>query len=130
MTVSEILFCGKREDNGEWITGFYIKKGRHIPCIRISDKDGNAVVGCDCSVRDGSIGQYVGLHDKNGEKIFTGDIVLSPNGKALLIMLKDFQFITINKKGYPFHRLEWEDEGKFEIIGKNFDNHELLTDKE
>lgn len=65
----EILFKGKRVDNGEWVEGFLLKDrslGNYIT-------EGLGASGIE--VQPDTVCQFTGLLDKNGNKIFEGDIV-------------------------------------------------------
>ena len=127
----EILFRGKRLDNGEWADG---------DLVHSVYKVGDACVGkfgCTLGMHQvdpSTVGQYTGLNDKNGKRIFEGDIVKaqdeilgSPfcdgmNGKvvydeaAYFIELKD-----------PMNSQWLYDEcAVYEVIGNVHDNPELL----
>ena len=117
----EILFRGKRIDNGEWIEGFYAQSGERTYIIF----DNSFAVGYVTmkEVTPKTVGQYTGLTDKNGKKIFEGDIVGDGERKyavsfekgcwVILGKIEFWDFLQTNAKSY-------------EVIGNIHDNPELM----
>ena len=147
----EILFRGKRIDNGEWVYGYYARKGadkesfRHYICVSTfsSDYQSNYTYPFylyDYEVDPLTVGQCVsGLTDKNGKKIFEGDIVDitqydNVHHKAYRccrakVFFSNFAFRTNAAPEYedeePLSYWFWHD-CDFEVIGNIHDNPELL----
>lgn len=152
----EILFRGKaikdiNSDltvNTQWVYGYYAKIK---PCTGIYGKKEEyieeeipkIISGQEAiTVNPNTIGQYTGLKDKNGTKIFEGDIVKDANN---IINIIKFGFHNVYPQSYPYRccqaygfYLESYNESEnivsdfvsgFEIIGNIYDNPELLEDK-
>lgn len=126
----EILFRGKRKDNGEWVYGCYVfQNGKHI----IFDKDTTWHHYIDKS----TVGQYTGLTDRNGKKIFEGDLVkyLNPFPFVKEYIVSEVAFDLgfcgfIPFADYDCDCGEYVSSNDCEVIGNIHDTPELLDGNE
>ena len=131
-TIREILFRGKREYTGEWIEGYlYITQRGQYEISRYSKS-------YDCErytsvVIPSTVGQYTGLTDKNGKKIFEGDIIDTPDRLVKVVWFEgnaqfDLHFIryTNDITITNFKGVHMRDLKEYEVIGNIHDNPELL----
>ena len=121
----EILFRGKRADNEKWVIGYLSSK--HTITITTPCGHTDEIVICADTV-----GQYTGLKDKNGKRIFEGDIAKVMQGKDKDIAYIGFEngaFMLYPKTGNIYERTLWEywyNDWDVEVIGNITDNPELL----
>ena len=144
----EILFRGKQADNSEWIVGSLFQDDDGKTYIVGYEYRGGIDGMIDAeltswAVIPETVGQYTGLTDKNGTKIFEGDIVKctdtnvdcaftavvlfgNPNGEYNW----GFQLMRISGANANMDILLWvdmEETGAFiEVIGNIYDNPEMI----
>ena len=136
----EILFRGKRVDNGEWVFGSYAfeprRKGAFGQIISDLDHERHYIVSKKnyeyWEIIPETVGQFTGMYDRNGKKIFEGDIVSSNKRKTWIGRGK----VWFDKSVFWCGEREWakllrvvclEDE-QAEVIGNIYDNPELAED--
>lgn len=136
----EILFRGKALKTSEWVFGFVQKKQviGGVNWLIHEDLRASTAYHAPIVINPSTIGQYTGLNDENGNKIFEGDIIR--------VKSFDYDYEYITKVYYSCHTLcvdvygqdydftsigfaddIWDDENcEYEIIGNIYDNAELL----
>ena len=140
----EVLCKGKRLYNDEWVEGYLVKwidPLTRIPkfFILVQEEDTSAVTGeptgylksqmCRYEVDPSSIGEFTGLTDKNGKRIFESDIV---NCKTTIYFFENCKVVYRNSLARDCivdgNGLMFPMEGcfEYEIIGNIFDNPELF----
>ena len=135
--MKEILFKGKRIEDGEWIEGYYQKRHDFLGNEEhlIFYADGHTVFD-HAEVSSGTLCQFTGLCDKNGKKIWENDI--------LMVHLDEFY-----PEDVTYETVEWNVAGwvgcetdsidrqyldkfdleHYEVVGNIFDNPELLQEE-
>ena len=129
----EILFRGKRIDNGEWVCGDLLQDVESGICAIVSyvNLGGNIhdlSESCIFAVIPETVGQYTGLTDKNGKRIFEGDIVslVKHDGLIYKVVYVPCRYELVNSKGVNCFVLDIYKSENIEVIGNIHDNPELL----
>ena len=129
----EILFRGKRKDNSEWVYGNYA----------VTDNNGKQHFifqnkAFEFEVDPETVGQYTGITDDNGKKIFEGDILGitndDPDYDYITKVYLDCDTLCVDVQGQDYDYTSigfaieiWNDEcDQVEVIGNIYDNPELL----
>ena len=122
----EILFRGKTKD-GRWVYGqLWVNRTATRETAYIVLDDGNLE-----EVEPSTVGQYTGLTDKNGVKIFEGDVV-----RYLNSIESGTGVVTFDTCAYQFNWIDIDEANsllmyfqcseEMEVIGNIHDNPELL----
>ena len=123
----EVLFRGKRTDTSEWVKGYlYIT---HIGAHEIGSYDAEInIERLTFDVIPETVGQYTGLTDKNGKRIFEGDIVslVKHDGLIYKVVYVPCRYELVNSKGVNCFVLDIYKSENIEVIGNIHDNPELL----
>lgn len=141
----EIIFRGKRRRGGAWIEGYLVRRPSSVQydgnvspwAIHTPPKDPEDL-GYVRHVDPETVGQFTGLTDKNGKRIFEGDIGrykqtdgAMRNGKP--IICTGAVIYNAETASYAVGGADYFDYfpiRDFEIIGNIHDNPELLSERE
>ena len=129
-----IKFRGKTHGNGKWYYGSLVYSNEINAAIYFQIGSGLVKTMDWVYVIPETIGQFSGLYDCNGNKIYEGDIVeWEKDGLMYVVKFWDGMFYASVKEcndgifgGFPLHALTKHDDRKCKIVGNIFDNPELL----
>lgn len=134
----EILFRGKSINTGKWLYGHLFNYGltppTNVPCISVCVPESWEEAYNIYTVRPETIGQYTGLKDKNGKKIFEGDILYQEQNLLGVTCISARYGVSIQKKATTWALRNFVFDSEFdtgmlseiEVRGNVHDNPELL----
>lgn len=124
--MKEILFRGKKKDTGKWAEGYYVKSellncnGSEHSIIEY-DKNGETH-----NIIPETVCQYIGKCDKNGNKIFEGDILKLRTGRICKVVYESNNsfcgFTLVHISGLEYPSVSFGFYRNCEVIGNIYDN--------
>ena len=139
----DILFRGKAIGGlnaGRWIYGYYVKDFWAPSSVGHGIIPADRDIGGYCEVYPDTVGQYTGLTDKSGKKIFEGDIVICRqeiNGNFIdehivkgYVEMKHGAFGLHREQGYYRPFKDWLEDYEYEVTGNIHDNPGLIRGRE
>lgn len=129
----EILFRAKREDNGEWVYGYYVRLPDAAGAIHMMHVPARNPDECNATfyIDPKTLSQFTGLTDENGTKIFEGDIIQTydPDEGYAVVRYDDTE--TEFYADFVGDNVYYGLGGTFrnddlEVIGNIYDNPELI----
>ena len=140
----EILFRGKRLQGGEWVEGYFFKSDIN----KKERESGKATIiftpDCDTFIMvpechnsfmvvSDTVGQYTGMKDKNGKRVFEGDVVKTSDvthegfiqipGESFEIAMRKGCWLMVSGEDWDFLETNHE---CIKVIGNIHDNPEML----
>ena len=148
----ETLFRGKREDNGEWVIGYLVRGKDYLYETEMTTIFSTDTIfypytetsGYNRVIAD-TVGQFTGVYDKNGNKIFEGDIIHIKCGygfsafvgkgivffdeKRLQFRVKSVKPSSFDsEKGNVYDECDFTVIDSYEVVGNIYENPELLEE--
>lgn len=127
----EIKFRGKSSVINEWVYGSLVNVGNesHIVGFDEVDLDGHHLMYCSdrpVFTKQETIGQFTGLHDKNGNDIYEGDIIRNESCKGIVVYKNGAFVLDLGKSCGCVYLFFLE---SLLVVGNIYDSPELLEDK-
>ena len=155
MGMREILFRGKRLCLNEWVEGYFVRAKMYrsdeelCEYISIPHPETEGMPSDMFLVDPDTIGQFVGLTDKNGKKIFEGDIIkfhkfrYEPDWTGV-VQYENCTYMAVGQMPLAYEKridekptyygfevvMSGIDKTTIEVIGNIHDNPELLEGRE